>query len=135
LPLLITFLKSYSRPYLGISSTAATGQVTSANGDCSLSADAQQKATSASVVTNEAEELIEKDIRDRFKKMCDGYFGDVSKILVKDHVVGVALFMSKRGWTLILFPCSVFKNKTGEIMRHIFALGRYLRIGSKHMKR
>jgi regulator of nonsense transcripts 2 len=63
--------------------------VTSANGDDSLSADTQQKATSASIVVNEDEELIEKDIRDRFKKMCEGYFDNVSKILVKDHVVGI----------------------------------------------
>lgn len=66
--------------------------MTTANGDGSISADAQQKATSANVVVNEDEELIEKDIRDRFKKMCEGYFENVSKILVKDHVVGIKPF-------------------------------------------
>jgi len=65
--------------------------VTTANGDGSLSAEAQHKATSANVVINEDEELIEKDIRDRFKKMCEGYFENVSKILVKDHMVGMVL--------------------------------------------
>ena len=46
---------------------------------------------SASVAANEDEELIEREIRDRFKKMCEGYFDNVSKILVKDHVVGTTL--------------------------------------------
>jgi regulator of nonsense transcripts 2 len=67
--------------------------VTTANGDGSISADAQQKATSTNVVVvNEDVELIEKDIRDRFKKMCEGYFDSVSKILLKDHVVGINPF-------------------------------------------
>jgi len=70
--------------------------VTTANGDESLAADAQQKATSVNVVVNEEEELVEKDIRDRFKKMCEGYFENVSKILVKDHVVGIPHFWWKR---------------------------------------
>ena len=135
LPLLVTFLKSYSRPYLGISSTAATGQVTTENGDGSLSADAQQKATFANIVVNEDEELIEKDIRDRFKRMCEGYFENVSKILVKDHVVRIALFWWKRVWMLIRCPCSAFKNRTGEIMRRTFALGRFSRIDNRHMRR
>ena len=65
--------------------------MTTENGDGSLSAEAQHKATSANVVINEDEELIEKDIRDRFKKMCEGYFENVSKILVKDHMVGMVL--------------------------------------------
>ena len=73
--------------------------MTTANGDCSLSADAQHKATSASVVVNEDEELIEKDIRDRFKKMCEGYFENVSKILVKDHMVYIVLFGASEGDT------------------------------------
>ena len=66
--------------------------MTTANGDGSISADAQQQATSADVVVDEDEELIAKDIRDRFKKMCEGYFDNVSKILVKDHVVGINPF-------------------------------------------
>lgn len=70
--------------------------MTAANGDGSLSADAQNKATSANIVVNEDEELIEKEIRDRFKKMCEGYFENVSKILVKDHMVGIILFWCER---------------------------------------
>jgi len=36
---------------------------------------------------NEEEELVEKEIRDRFKKMCEGYFDSVSKKLVNEHKV------------------------------------------------
>lgn len=38
----------------------------------------------------EEEELVEKDIRERFKKMCEGYFDNVSKKLVIEHKVSVA---------------------------------------------
>ena len=38
-------------------------------------------------LTNEAEELVEKDIRDRFKRMCEGYFETVCKKLVIEHNV------------------------------------------------
>lgn len=65
--------------------------MTTGNGDGSISADAQQKGASANVVVNEDEELIEKDIRDRLTKLCEGYFDTMSKILVKDHVVGINL--------------------------------------------
>jgi regulator of nonsense transcripts 2 len=35
----------------------------------------------------EGDELVEKDIRDRFKKMCEGYFENVAKKLVLEHKV------------------------------------------------
>jgi hypothetical protein len=35
----------------------------------------------------EGEELIEQDIRDRLKKMCEGYFDSVSKKLGIEHKV------------------------------------------------
>jgi len=35
----------------------------------------------------ERDELIEKDIRDRFKKMCEGYFENVAKKLILEHKV------------------------------------------------
>lgn len=41
----------------------------------------------APLVLDESCELVEKDIRDRFKKMCEGYFDNVSKKLVKEHTV------------------------------------------------
>jgi len=38
-------------------------------------------------VEAEGDELVEKDIRDRFKKMCEGYFESVAKKLVLEHKV------------------------------------------------
>lgn len=38
-------------------------------------------------LVKEEDELVEKDIRDRFKKMCEGYFESVSKKLVIEHNV------------------------------------------------
>jgi regulator of nonsense transcripts 2 len=35
----------------------------------------------------EEDELVEQDIRDRFKKMCEGYFDNVCKKLVIEHKV------------------------------------------------
>jgi regulator of nonsense transcripts 2 len=35
----------------------------------------------------EENELVEKDIRDRFKKMCEGYFENVAKKLIIEHKV------------------------------------------------
>lgn len=37
---------------------------------------------------NEADELVEKDMRMRFKRMCENYFEDVAKILLIAHKVG-----------------------------------------------
>jgi len=36
---------------------------------------------------SESDELVEKEIRERFKKMCEGYFETVSRKLVKEHQV------------------------------------------------
>ena len=36
---------------------------------------------------NEDEELVEQEIRDRFKRMCEGYFDNVAKKLVLEHKV------------------------------------------------
>ncbi len=38
------------------------------------------------------DELVEKDIRDRFKKMCEGYFENVAKKLVLEHKVSAPTF-------------------------------------------
>ena len=75
---------------------------------------------------------MEKEIRDRFKKMCEGYFDNVAKKLVIEHNVS------------LMQPCltsvtqerrSASKIKTGEIMKHISALGKYSRIDSRHTRR
>jgi regulator of nonsense transcripts 2 len=64
IPLLITFLKAYGRPFLGI-----TG------------------STNGADPIVEAEELVDKEVRERFRRMCEGYYENVAKILVKDHSV------------------------------------------------
>jgi regulator of nonsense transcripts 2 len=64
IPLLITFLKAYGRPFLGI------------NG-----------GTSGVDPIPEADELVDKEVRERFRRMCEGYYENVAKILVKDHNV------------------------------------------------
>lgn len=38
-------------------------------------------------VLHEEDELVEKEVRDRFKKMCEGYFDNVCKKLVIEHNV------------------------------------------------
>jgi len=43
----------------------------------------------------EGEGLVEKDIRDRFKKMCEGYFENVAKKLVLEHKVSRFRFSSR----------------------------------------
>lgn len=40
-------------------------------------------------------ELVEKDIRDRFKKMCEGYFENVAKKLVLEHKVSTLAFYER----------------------------------------
>ena len=79
LPLLTTFLKSYSRPYLRI--TPPQFSKTTTNGDSTKGTEDTEKAVP------ETEEFVEKGIRDRFKKMCEGYFQNVSKKLAIEHSV------------------------------------------------
>jgi hypothetical protein len=38
-------------------------------------------------LTKEGDELIEQEIRDRFKRMCEGYYDSVCKKLVIEHKV------------------------------------------------
>lgn len=84
----------------------------------------------------EGEELVEKDIRDRFKKMCEGYFESVSKKLVIEHNVCRFLFFHHRtGTDPLMWECSVCKSKTGRIMKHIFDRERYSKIDNKRMRR
>ncbi|KZS98144.1 ARM repeat-containing protein [Sistotremastrum niveocremeum HHB9708] len=80
LPLLTSFLKSYSKPFLGISPFAAPLTAT-AHEDESNKRDWPTLENGAA----EDQELVEKEIRDRFKRMCEGYFESVSKKLVIEH--------------------------------------------------
>ncbi|TFK73988.1 ARM repeat-containing protein [Pluteus cervinus] len=76
LPLLTTFLKSYSRPYLGISTPTNTRQVGTTT---------DQSEADEPLAALDEDSLIEQDIRDRFKRMCEGYFDNVCKKLVIEH--------------------------------------------------
>ncbi|PPQ97386.1 hypothetical protein CVT26_006620 [Gymnopilus dilepis] len=87
LPLLTTFLKSYSRPFLGIVPPAPAKQIDSNSEPGSLSTNVQDHEEHGQFppMLNEEEELVEQDIRDRFKRMCEGYFDNVCKKLVIEH--------------------------------------------------
>ena len=74
MPLLTTFLKSYSLPYLGITPPA-------------MSKTAQSNGHAFPALNEEPVFLVEQDIRDRFKRMCENYFDNVSKKLVIEHKV------------------------------------------------
>lgn len=43
-------------------------------------------------LTKEDDELVEQEIRDRFKRMCEGYYDSVCKKLVMEHKVGFDIF-------------------------------------------
>ncbi|KAI0293362.1 ARM repeat-containing protein [Multifurca ochricompacta] len=88
LPLLTTFLKSYSRPFLGLVPPVASKQISASAEPGTLAcgaSDAPEVAFPPLGVEAEEDELVEKDIRDRFKKMCEGYFENVAKKLVIEH--------------------------------------------------
>lgn len=90
MPLLSTFLKAYARPYLGITPTTATkSQVSEDLEPGSLAPNTQGKAEAFPLLSkdNEEDELVEKEIRARFKRMCEGYFDSVSKKLIIEHKV------------------------------------------------
>ncbi|KAG6916674.1 hypothetical protein DXG01_005898 [Tephrocybe rancida] len=82
LPLLTTFLKSYSRPYLGITPPANIKQASS---DPDSLASSMENTGVYPPLTLEVDELVEQDIRDRFKRMCEGYYDSVCKKLVIEH--------------------------------------------------
>ncbi|KAI9510115.1 ARM repeat-containing protein [Russula earlei] len=88
LPLLTTFLKSYAHPFLGLAPPASSKQMPASTEPGMLVFDTSGAAEIAFpplAVEAEYGELVEKDIRDRFKKMCEGYFENVAKKLVLEH--------------------------------------------------
>ena len=108
----------------------ATGEPGSLSNVQSSSSDTECRSISTH---KEEHELIEQDIRDRFKRMCEGYFDNVCKKLVIEHKV-------------TLIPCrllpltyrdifSAFRSKINVIMKPIFALERSSKIVNRHMKR
>ncbi|KAJ7446157.1 ARM repeat-containing protein [Mycena galericulata] len=84
LPLLSTFLKSYSRPYLGIVPPTASKQL-SEPGKLSSNQPAESGSGAFPSLAKEDDELVEQEIRDRFKRMCEGYFENVCKKLIIEH--------------------------------------------------
>ncbi|THH05283.1 hypothetical protein EW145_g4909 [Phellinidium pouzarii] len=87
LPLLSIFLKSYARPFLGItSSISSKNQIPEGIATGSLVNGVRENAdTYPQLGKDEEDELVEKEIRARFKRMCEGYFESVSKKLVIEH--------------------------------------------------
>jgi regulator of nonsense transcripts 2 len=88
LPLLTTFLKGFSYPFLGlVPPSAATKQFSAPDGQASASlSDSNQNDFPA---LSSEEELVEKETRDKFRRMCEGYFESVSKKLVIEHNVTI----------------------------------------------
>jgi regulator of nonsense transcripts 2 len=86
LPLLSTFLKSYSLPYLGIAPPSSKQTQISPSSDGVLSNGTLNAGQFPPLAKGEIE-LVEQDIRDRFRRMCEGYFDNVSKKLVIEHKV------------------------------------------------
>lgn len=84
LPLLTTFLKSYSLPFLGIT-PAIVKQVSANSEPGTMSATQAVDSMAFPALDDDTGSLIEQDIRDRFKRMCEGYFESVSKKLVIEH--------------------------------------------------
>ncbi|KAI6046075.1 ARM repeat-containing protein [Pisolithus marmoratus] len=81
LPLLSTFLKSYGRPYLCLNPLQSRQMPSDA--DPSRATDEARNVAIAAF--DEGEELVEQGTRDRFKRMCEGYFESVAKKLVIEH--------------------------------------------------
>ncbi|KAK0461159.1 ARM repeat-containing protein [Desarmillaria tabescens] len=84
LPLLTTFLKSYSHPFLGVT-PAIVKQVSVNSEPGTLSATQAVDTMAFPALDDDIGFFVEQDIRDRFKRMCEGYFESVSKKLVIEH--------------------------------------------------
>jgi len=91
-------LKSYSRPFLGLLPPSPSKQIAPDAEPGSLSTnqahgDGDGNSSHFPSLIKEEEELVEPDIRDRFKRMCEGYFDNVCKKLVIEHKV-ISLYLS-----------------------------------------
>ena len=71
----------------------------------------------------EEDELVEKEIRDRFKKMCEGYFDSVCKKLVIEHNVSLTI----RSIDLINRLCAALARARPKEPRSIYSFRRDLR--------
>lgn len=136
LPLLSTFLKSYSLPYLGISPPTSTKQISAETEPGTLSSSTQASHANGDFpeLINPDDELVEQEIRDRLKKMCEGYFDNVSKKLLIEHKVSTKLrrrFIDLKP----LYSRSGYKNKIGAITRRTYVPARFSKTVSKRTRR
>jgi hypothetical protein len=93
----------------------------------------ENEVAQSPLLVREEEELVEQDIRDRFKRMCEGYFDNVCKKLVIEHKVGdMPTFEDK---FLISSTFSGCKNKTRKTMKRTYVPVKYLRIVSKRTRK
>ncbi|KZW00324.1 ARM repeat-containing protein [Exidia glandulosa HHB12029] len=86
LPILVMFIKVFGRPYLGLTPAAAkAGRTAAEAGTLSDAVSREPVEGRLAQITDEGEELVEKDIRERFRRMCEGYFEKVGQKLVIEH--------------------------------------------------
>lgn len=72
---------------------------------------------------------MEQDIRERFRRMCEGYFESVSKKLVIEHKVTYLLLLQPLRTNI--YSASACKNKIDGTTKHTSAPEKYSKIGSK----
>jgi hypothetical protein len=132
LPLLSTFLKAYSRPYLGIVPPTAAKQISALAEPGKLSSTQSTESGAFPSLAKEDDELVEQEIRDRFKRMCEGYFENVCKKLIIEHTVN--LFFTAPHIDC-LKDISDFKNRIDATTKRTFDQERSLKIVNRHTKR
>lgn len=87
LPILVLFIKVYGRPFLGLSpaSNKPAQRTTAEAGTLADSVSREAPENRLAQITDESEEMVEKEVRDRFRRMCEGYFEKVGQKLVIEH--------------------------------------------------
>jgi hypothetical protein len=93
-----------------------------------LSADVAASNGAFPELVNESEELVEKEVRDRFKKMCEGYFDNVSKKLVIEHKVHTFTSLIH---ARIHAMVRNYKIKIAGTTKHTSVLEKFLRTANK----
>ncbi|KAH7108193.1 ARM repeat-containing protein [Auriculariales sp. MPI-PUGE-AT-0066] len=86
LPILVMFIKVYGRTYLGLASAASKGgRMTVESGSLAEAVSREDGESRLASIADENEELVEKEIRERFRRMCEGYYEKVGQKLVIEH--------------------------------------------------
>ena len=69
------FIKFYGRPYLGLSAAGSKpSRTTAVSGTLAETMSRDSADDRLASITDENEELVEKETRGRFRRMCEGYF-------------------------------------------------------------